>query len=146
MEIQPENGSRKQSAERFTGDVWINRLFRGQEPSRVRISTVRFAPAARAAWHAHAIGQTLYVIEGKGWIQSRGGRITEIRAGQVIWTPGGEWHWHGATDRHFMSHQSITEADSESGSPDIIWGEHVTDDEYNGASWGPMQQAPRNAT
>ena len=73
MPIQPKPPTAKGPAEWFTGDVFIDAIARGEEPSRVRVSAVRFTPAARTAWHAHAIGQTLYVTDGKGLVQSRGG-------------------------------------------------------------------------
>jgi mannose-6-phosphate isomerase-like protein (cupin superfamily) len=40
-----------------------------------------------AAWHSHAVGQTLYVTEGRGLHQARGGQIEEIRAGDIVHTP-----------------------------------------------------------
>jgi quercetin dioxygenase-like cupin family protein len=52
----------------------------------VRVSAVRFTPGARTAWHAHAVGQTRYVTDGKGLVQSRGGPVEGIRAGDVITT------------------------------------------------------------
>jgi len=127
VEIQPKQPTAKGPAEWFTGDVWIDSIARGEEPSRARVSAVRFTPSARTAWHAHGGGQTLYVTEGKGRVQSRGGGITEIGPGDIIWTPASEWHWHGAAPDHFMTHLSITEA-----VPGDEWGEHITDDEYNG--------------
>jgi quercetin dioxygenase-like cupin family protein len=126
MEIQRKQATRKGPADEFTGDVWIDSIARGEEPSRVRVSAVRFTPSARTAWHSHALGQTLYVIEGKGLGQRRGGEVIKIRPGDVIYTPADEWHWHGAAPDHFMTHLSITEAPG-----DPNWGEHVTDDEYN---------------
>jgi Cupin domain len=42
-----------------------------------------------------------YVTEGIGLIQSRGGEVMEIRPGDVIYTPPGEWHWHRAGPNHF---------------------------------------------
>jgi quercetin dioxygenase-like cupin family protein len=51
------------------------------------VSAVRFTPSARTAWHAHAVGQTLYVTDGKGLVQSRDGAVQQIRAGDVISTP-----------------------------------------------------------
>jgi quercetin dioxygenase-like cupin family protein len=75
----------------------------------------------------------LYVTDGRGLIQARGGSISEIRPGDVISTPSGEWHWHGAAPDHYMTHLSITEGvapDDER--PESSWGEHVTDDEYRG--------------
>jgi quercetin dioxygenase-like cupin family protein len=131
MPIQPKQPTAKGPAEWFTGDVYIDGITRGEEPSRVRVSTVRFTPSARTAWHSHAVGQTLYVTEGQGLHQSRGGDIEEIRAGDVIYTPADEWHWHGAAPDHFMIHLSITEAVAGDQRPEAEWGEHVTDAEYN---------------
>ncbi len=129
MEIQPRQPTAKGPAEMFTGDVWMSAIARGEAPSRVRVNAVRFTPSARTAWHSHAVGQTLYVTEGTGLVQSRGGDIVEIRAGDIVRTPAGEWHWHGAAPGHFMSHLSITEATGDE-RPDADWGAHVTDDEY----------------
>jgi quercetin dioxygenase-like cupin family protein len=129
--IQPKQPTVKGSAEWFTGDVFIDAIVRGEELSRVRVSAVRFTPSARTAWHSHAVGQTLYVTEGKGLVQSRGGDIEEIRAGDVTYTPADEWHWHGAAPDHFMTHLSITEAVPGDVRPEVEWGEHVTADEYN---------------
>jgi len=78
------------------------------------------------------VGHTLYVTEGRGLVQSRGGDIAEIRAGDIVCTPADEWHWHGATPGDYMTHLSITEAVSGDERPEADWGEHVTDDEYNG--------------
>jgi len=130
VEVQPKQPTAKGPAEWFTGDVWIDGIARGEEPSRVRVSAVRFTPSARTAWHSHAVGQTLYVTEGRGLLQSRGGDIVEIRPGDIIYTPAGEWHWHGAAPAHFMTHLSITEAAGGDEGPELVWGEHVSDDEY----------------
>ena len=89
---------------------------------------MHFAPCARTAWHSHALGQTLYVTEGIGYVQSRGGEVITIRPGDVIYTPPGEEHWHGAAADHFMTHIALWEGD------DTTWAEHVTDDDYPQAS------------
>ena len=81
MEITPKPPTAKGPAEWFTGDVFIDGIVRGEEPSHVRVSAVRFTPSARTAWHSHAVGQTLYVTDGRGLVQSRGGEVAEIRAG-----------------------------------------------------------------
>jgi quercetin dioxygenase-like cupin family protein len=70
----------------------------------------------------------LYVTEGVGLIQRRGGPIETIRAGDVIWTEPGEEHWHGATADSFMSHIAIQDVNDEGKLAD--WKEHVTDEEY----------------
>ena len=128
MELQPKQPSAKGPVERFTGDVWYDVIASGEAPSRVRVNVVRFSPGARNAWHAHALGQTLHVTEGIGLIQSRGGQVIQIRPGDTIYTPPGEWHWHGAAPDHFMSHLAIWEA-PDSG-PESEWGDLVTDEEY----------------
>lgn len=131
MDVVPKPPSAKGPTEWFTGDVWIDAIARGEEPSRIRVSTVHFTPSARTAWHSHALGQTLYVTEGAGFVQSRGGDIINIRPGDIISTPADEWHWHGAAPDHFMTHISITEGVPEGQEPEMEWGDHVTDDEYN---------------
>jgi len=56
-------------------------------------------------------------------VQSRRKRLVELRPGDVVSTPDGEEHWHGAPADHFMTHLSITEGNAH-------WGDHVTDAEY----------------
>ncbi|ABK52398.1 Cupin 2, conserved barrel domain protein [Acidothermus cellulolyticus 11B] len=119
----------KGPAETFTGDVYVDTIARGEGPSRLRVSVVRFTPSARTAWHRHPVGQTLYVLEGKGWVQTRGEAVTEMRAGDVVYTPPDHWHWHGATPENFMSHLSITEVPGD-GRAEVEWADHVTDEEY----------------
>lgn len=132
MEILPKRPSAKGPAEWFTGDVYFDVITRGEEPSRIRVNVVRFTPCARTGWHRHAVGQTLHVTEGVGRIQARGGDILEIRPGDTIYTPPGEWHWHGAAPDHFMTHIAMWEAPApDSGVPETEWGDLVTDAEYN---------------
>jgi quercetin dioxygenase-like cupin family protein len=129
MQINGKQPTIKGPAEWLTGDVYIDPIARGQEPSRIRVNTVHFTPGARTAWHSHGLGQTLYVTEGVGLIQARGEERHEIRPGDIVYTPSDEEHWHGATADHFMSHISVTESAPDK--PDH-WGAHVTDSEYRG--------------
>ena len=128
MEILPKQPTTKGGSDRFVGDVWLDQIVIGLPPSRVRSSVVRFAPGARNAWHSHAVGQTLHVLDGRGRIQARGGDLLEIRPGDTIHTPPGEWHWHGAAPDHFMTHLTVYEA-ADDGS-EAEWGDHVSDEEY----------------
>lgn len=130
MGVQPKKPSAKGPAEWFTGDVWIDGIVQGEEPSRVRVNAVHFAPGARTAWHSHALGQTLFVTEGEGRVQSRDRDIVTIKAGDVVNAAPDEEHWHGAAPDHFMTHLSITEGVGESDKPETRWGAHVTDNEY----------------
>jgi quercetin dioxygenase-like cupin family protein len=110
--------------------VWVDPITGGVPPSRARLATVRFAPAARTAWHRHAVGQTLHVTEGIGYVQSRGGELIVMYPGDTVYTLPNEWHWHGATADHCMSHLALAESSADPAVPDVEWGEHVTDDEY----------------
>jgi quercetin dioxygenase-like cupin family protein len=113
----------------FTGEVYFDVIIKGAEPSRVRVNSVHFTPGARTAWHSHAVGQTLHVTEGIGLVQARGSDIVVMRQGDTVFTPPGEWHWHGAAAGHFMTHLAIWEA-PDSG-PESDWGNLVTDEEYD---------------
>lgn len=122
MEIKPKTPTAKGPHERFTGDVWIDGLVEPDEYSSLKVAAVHFHPGARTAWHTHDGGQTLYVTEGEGRIQSRGKAVVSIRPGDVVHTPSGEWHWHGAAPEYLMTHLSITNGPA-------TWGDHVTDEE-----------------
>jgi quercetin dioxygenase-like cupin family protein len=133
MEKLTAPATSKGPADWFAGDVWFDPIYRGEEPSRARVNTVRFAPGARSAWHVHAVGQTLHVTEGLGLVVSRDGQVIVMHAGVTVRTPPGEWHWHGAVSDRFMTHLAIWDG---TGDPDVVettWGEHVTDDEYQQA-------------
>ena len=130
MQILKKLPTVKAPAETFTGEAWFDVIARGEEPSRIRVSVVRFAPGARNAWHAHSVGQTVHVTEGVGLIQARGEKAIEIHPGDTIHTPPGEWHWHGATPDRFMTHLAMWDAPAEG--PETEWGALVTDAEYRG--------------
>ncbi len=123
MEHRPKNPTVKGPAEWFTGDVFIDTVAQGHGEPSVSVAFVHFTPGARTAWHSHAGGQTLFVTEGEGRVQTRGGPIVVVHPGEVVVAPGGEWHWHGAAPDHFMTHLAVSEGDP-------AWGDHVTDAEY----------------
>jgi quercetin dioxygenase-like cupin family protein len=114
----------------FAGDVWFDVVSPPQEaPSRMKVNVVRFSPGARTAWHSHAVGQTLHITEGVGFVQARGEEVIEVRPGQTLYTPPGEWHWHGASPDRFMTHLAMWESTAD-GTSETEWGDHVTDEEY----------------
>jgi len=132
MEIT--NGSSRPSeegpAEYFTGDVRIDPLFEPNDDARAAALSVTFEPGARTAWHTHPLGQRLVITSGCGLVQREDGPIEEVRAGDVVWFPSGEKHWHGARPEKAMTHIAIQE---ELDGDAISWMEHVTDDEYAGS-------------
>ena len=119
-------------SEWFTGAVYIDAVATPSDASRVSASSVHFTPGARTAWHTHPNGQTIFVTEGVGVAQSRGGSIEVIRPGDRVFFEPGEEHWHGAAPNRFMTHLAILEVDDE-GHP-ATWGDHVTDEEYAAAA------------
>lgn len=127
MELIPKSATVKGPAELFAGDVYFDVI---AKTDRMRVNLVRFTPGAHTAWHRHANGQTLHVTDGVGYVQSRGGELVEIRPGDTIWTPPGEWHWHGATPGNAMAHLAMWEAADDPAEPETEWGEHLTDAEY----------------
>lgn len=113
----------------FTGTVRIDPLFSAEDPARVAGAAVTFEPGARTAWHTHPLGQTLIVTAGVGRVQRKDGPVEEIRAGDVVWFPPGEKHWHGASPTMAMTHIAIQERlDGKA----VDWMEKVTDAEYGG--------------
>ncbi len=129
MEIKRSGSqpSSKGSAEYFTGTVRIDPLFEAPEPARAVGASVTFEPGARTAWHSHPLGQTLVVTAGCGRVQREGGRIEEIRPGDVVWVLPGEKHWHGATPTTAMTHIAIQEQQDGKA---VTWMEKVSDEQY----------------
>lgn len=117
--------TRQGPAEWFTGSVWMDEITTPSAGSQVAVYSVHFAPGARTAWHAHPRGQVLHVTEGGGLVQSRGGQVEAIRAGDTVHAGPGEWHWHGAAPGTFMTHLAVQEAVD---GVTAEWGAHVTDE------------------
>ena len=115
----------------FTGEVYIDAVAAPSDGSRLSASSVHFTPGARTAWHTHPNGQTIYVTEGVGFAQGRGGPIEVIRPGDRVFFEPGEDHWHGAAPSRFMSHLAMLDVDDE-GNP-AAWGDHVTAEDYSAA-------------
>ena len=115
----------------FTGTVFIDAVAAPSGPSRVSASSVHFTPGARTAWHTHPNGQTIYVLEGIGLAQGRGGPIEVIRPGDRVFFAPGEEHWHGASATRFMTHIAMLDVDDAGNT--ASWGPHVTDAEYAAA-------------
>jgi quercetin dioxygenase-like cupin family protein len=135
--LDTESGSQ----EWFTGAVFIDTIASPTKPSRLGAASVHFAPGARTAWHTHPLGQTIYVIDGTGLCQRRGGAAQVIRPGDQVFFEPEEEHWHGASPRRFMTHIAMHESD-DSGSP-VTWGMHVTDEEYQAATTASTEDGAR---
>ncbi len=113
----------------FTKDVWFDVICAGQEPSRMRVNMVRFSPGAHTAWHRHAVGQTLHVVEGIALVGTRDGTVFEAHPGDTVACPPDEEHWHDATPDRFMQHLAMWERPGDD-RPETAWLEKVTAEQY----------------
>jgi quercetin dioxygenase-like cupin family protein len=132
LELKPVTPTAKGPASTFSGDVYVNPIYRGEEPSRMIVSLVRFTPGTRTNWHSHAVGQTPHVTDGIGLVQTRNGKVIRTRPGDTVYTPPGEEHWHGATAGNFMCHLAMLEGIP--GGDGTTWLESVTDEQYQTAN------------
>ena len=117
------------TAENFTGAVGVEPILQPAAPSPLTVARVTFEPGARTAWHSHPLGQTLIVTTGAGWVQQEGGEKQEIKLGDVVWTPPGVKHWHGATATDRLTHVALTEQQGDG--KRVEWMEKVSDAQYN---------------
>jgi quercetin dioxygenase-like cupin family protein len=105
----------------FTGGVWADAVLSATDG--VMVNNVFFEPRARTHWHRHERGQLLVVTAGQGRIRSRDGSGDEIRAGDTVWIPPGEEHWHGADSGSYMLHMAVSLGQTE-------WLDAVSDEDY----------------
>ncbi|MGP8206527.1 MAG: cupin domain-containing protein [Acidimicrobiales bacterium] len=106
----------------FTGEVFPYLTMAATDG--VTINTVNFTPCARTYWHSHEKGQILIVVAGRGLVQADGGPVCVMRAGDTVWAPPGERHWHGAAPDAFVAHIAISRGVTS-------WAEPVGADQYN---------------
>ena len=119
--------TKKSSSEWFTGTVWQDPIIEAPDPARVRALKVSFEPGARTAWHTHPLGQTLHIINGTGLVGLRNALPKIVNAGDTVWIPPNEEHWHGATPTNSMSHIALQEAMN---GTVANWLEKVIDEDY----------------
>jgi quercetin dioxygenase-like cupin family protein len=122
LEIIPSSVRHRSVAptDRFSGEVWrdLDREH-GDGPA---IGSLFFAPSARTHWHVHESGQLLIVLAGAGLVGDADGAI-EIVAGNMVWTPAGVSHWHGASPDQYLAYTTVSWGAA-------IWAYPVSEQEY----------------
>jgi quercetin dioxygenase-like cupin family protein len=92
----------------FSGQAMLDPVLDDGAAARVRVNSVLFEPGGRTYWHSHADGQVLIVASGRGMVENRDGDRHVLHAGDVVWAPPGEQHWHGAAPDSFLTHTAIS--------------------------------------
>lgn len=116
----PDGASGLRSAA-FTGTVWADPVLPTTDGTT--INNIFFTPCSRTHWHSHEHGQVLHVTAGSGLVCTRGETPRQLRAGDTVWVPPGEVHWHGGGPESYLLHLAVSLGTTG-------WLEPVGDDEY----------------
>ena len=86
-------------------DVRVQKLPRAGLEDRGSMA-VFFGAGARTVPHTHHHGQHLVIAQGTGVFGDEKG-VHVVRAGDVVSSPPGAWHWHGAAPATAMTHLTV---------------------------------------
>ena len=86
-------------------DVRVQKLPRAGLEDRGSMA-VFFGAGARTVPHTHHHGQHLFIAEGAGVVGDEKG-VHMVRPGDVVSSPPGGWHWHGAAPGTAMTHLTV---------------------------------------
>ena len=104
----------------ITGEMLLDSVL---EADGVGINSVMFKPGARTNWHSHTGGQIFFITYGRGMIATREGDYKAVQAGDVVYAPPGEVHWHGASAEAYVVYTAVSLGRSE-------WLDEVPDESY----------------
>jgi quercetin dioxygenase-like cupin family protein len=116
----------------YIGECWVDTVLADptdetpwdRTDETIRVYSVFFQPGHRTDWHYHSKGQFLYVTSGEGRVANDKGQCATICAGDWVYIPAGERHWHGAGPDNFFQNFVISMGD-------IVYDDRVEDDQYN---------------
>jgi quercetin dioxygenase-like cupin family protein len=118
--------SRPGDAGTFTGRAMLDPLLDDGAKGEIRVNSVVFEPGGRTFWHWHPGGQVLLIGSGRGMVENRDGDRHVLHPGDVVWSPPGEEHWHGAAPDSFVAHTAVSLGVTE-------WRGEVSADRYEAA-------------
>jgi quercetin dioxygenase-like cupin family protein len=102
-----EEPYKRGDAKKFTGEVWF---LQKALPNGTEMLEVHFSAGARTNWHMHPTGQLLVVRSGRGLEVRRDGEGQIIVPGDIVYSPPGEVHYHGAGPHSPMAHVAVIPA------------------------------------
>lgn len=94
------------TGEIFKGRVLTQRVIDDETSDQHRLLEVRFTNGARTKLHTHTTDQVLVITEGHGVVGTRDDRY-DVGAGDVVFIPATEPHFHGAREGADMTHLSV---------------------------------------
>lgn len=77
------------------------------DDGRLNAGVVTVMPGGVTPPHVHEGGQVMIAVSGTGFVEADGRRTT-LRAGDVVVTPAGELHTHGAEGDGPFCHLNVT--------------------------------------
>jgi quercetin dioxygenase-like cupin family protein len=77
------------------------------DDGRLNAGVVTVNPGATTPPHTHGGGQVMIVTAGRGFVEVGGERF-ELAPGDVVVTPAGELHTHGAAENESFCHLNVT--------------------------------------
>ena len=95
----------EQHAPAFVGRVLAQSLV-AEEARVLRLGAITFADGARTRTHRHDYDQVVVITAGEG-VMATTSEEHAVQAGDVVFVPAGEPHWHGAQAGKSMTHVSI---------------------------------------
>jgi 4-carboxymuconolactone decarboxylase len=91
----------------FTGKVTSQSPITDEEGSDLSINYINFPKGVANKLHKHSNDQILIVTKGVGFVGTKE-KVYKVKEGDIIWTPKGEAHYHGASKSSAFTHISIT--------------------------------------
>lgn len=90
-----------------TGRIMVQSLLTSGQEGELTALRASMDAGVITHWHSHPKGQFIFVLDGKGVVQSEGGSVMEIFPGDSVWIAPHERHWHGASPEQSFSYFSI---------------------------------------
>jgi quercetin dioxygenase-like cupin family protein len=117
-------------ASRKAGAATLIELVKANATFPFSIVSATFEPGKKLDWHQETGGQVLVVTSGSGYYQERGQPKQLVRTGDVVKSPAGAEHWHGATAEIGVTQIAITPVHAAG----TKWLEKVSDSDYRAAA------------
>jgi quercetin dioxygenase-like cupin family protein len=102
-EVEQLSGAIPDEGQRIAPHWWEG----PHDDGRLNAGVVTVSPGGITPPHIHIGGQVMIVTAGRGFVEVDGNRF-ELGPGDVVVTPGGELHTHGAGADQSFSHLNVT--------------------------------------